>query len=839
MNATPRLWLSHLAVAVRALRRDPVGSAINIVSLALGMAACLLVLLYARYELSYDRFWPDANRIVKLTIASNPPGQPAEINGTTPGVAVPHILQDLPQVQAATRMIPRTLRVMYRNESGERRENPQSWFIDPAFFQIFPLEFVAGRPDTALVDRHSLILVEPTAVAWFGSTNVIGREVEVELPGGGTWVARVSGVVRDLPSNSHLRLHNVLMLYSTEVFDFQRAAHQTWRFGWSRSFLKLAPEASIDVLNRDLRALVERHVPPTEMRGEARLRDLITLGARPLAGLHLDSALADGLMRPSGSGEQVAIMVAVALAVLLIAAANFLNLSLAQASLRQREVALRKVIGAGRGEVALQFLLQSLLAAGLGVLAALALAELLLPYFQEFLDRPVPAAGPWTATAAALLVLLLGLGAGALPALRMAAVRPGEALHANRSVTTAGGTRLRTVLVVVQFVLAIGMLIALLVSKQQFRHLQAAERNIDTDHVVTLWGLRWPEVQEGMQAFMQEVRSLPDVQAVSASDVVPANAWAEFGTADEVMTRLADRPDGATTVLTMMPASASFFDVYRIALVAGRYLGVEHELDAAHGLTSAQMAQRGVNVLIDEAAVRSLGLAQPADALGKTLTVSLGNPPNRVPATIVGVVRAARFGGLTDVEGPKLYLQQRNWYLHFSVRAAPGTLRAVIPEVQAIWNRMFPRVAFLPTVSAEKLARDARWQQRPSQAFAVAALIAMVLSAVGMYALAAFAAQRQAREIALRRLMGASVAQVAGLLLWRLTRPLLAAALIACPLAWWALSHWLAEYPSRTDLTPAPFILALVAAIALTWAVTASRVFVAARRRPIEDLRHE
>jgi putative ABC transport system permease protein len=564
------------------------------------------------------------------------------------------------------------------------------------------------------------------------------------------------------------------------------------------------------------------------------LRQVITLGAAPLVGLHLDTDLADSLMRAGGSGEQLAILVAVALAVLLVAAVNFLNLSLAQATLRQREVALRKVIGASNAEVVLQFLLQSLLAAGLGVLGALALAELLLPPFGEFLARPVPAAGLWTALAAALLAVLLGLGAGALPALRMAAVRPGEALHANRSTAAAGGTRLRTTLVVAQFALAIGMLIALLVSQQQYRHLQAAERHIDTEHVATLWGLRWAEVREGLPAFLQEVRSLPNVQAVSTSASVPT----EFDLPD-VPARLSGRPDTEAALLGVLSIDDTFFDLYRVPLLAGRQLGLEHELDSAHGLTAEQLAARGMNVVIDEVAARTLGLAQPADAVGQALALTFGTPPRQVPTTVVGVVRSARYGGLTATEGPKYFWQDRTRHFFFSIRAKPGTLREVIPQVEAIWTRMFPRVVFEPTILSERMSQDAAKHQRPTQAFAVAALIAIALSAVGMYALAAFAAQRQAREIALRRLMGASVAQVAGLLLWRLTRPLLAAALIACPLAWWALSHWLAEYPSRTELTPAPFVLALVAAIALTWAVTASRLFVAARRRPIEELGHE
>ncbi len=289
MNATARLWLSHLAVALRALRRDAVGSAINIVGLALGCTTCLLVLLYARYELSYDRFWPGAERIFKLTLTTSVPGQPPRL-ALAPGVAMPFILQDLPQVEAGARMIPRTLRVQYRNAQGERRENPIGWFVDPDIVRIFPLEFIAGQPETALADRHAMVLVESTAKAWFGTTDVIGREIEVEVPNVGAWVSRVSGVVREPPPNSHLHLQTVLMRYSDQIFDRQRSTFESWRDPWARSFLKLKPGASVDDLNRDLRALVERRVPPTTMLGDVPLRQVITLGAAPLVGQSKEEA---------------------------------------------------------------------------------------------------------------------------------------------------------------------------------------------------------------------------------------------------------------------------------------------------------------------------------------------------------------------------------------------------------------------------------------------------------------------------------------------------------------------------------------------------------------------
>jgi putative ABC transport system permease protein len=503
------------------------------------------------------------------------------------------------------------------------------------------------------------------------------------------------------------------------------------------------------------------------------------------------------------------------------------------------------VLGANRSEVAVQFLAQSLLSAALGVLTGLAIVELALPYFREFIGRPVPAAPLAALIAAAVLTLLLGLGAGALPAWRMAGVHPAQALRPNRSAAGFSMSRIAGVLVFAQFAVAIGLLVSLFVAHQQYRSAASINREFDAAGVFTLWGLRWPEVRQGRDAFMQQVRAVPGVTAVSATTEVPGRLSSQsFGR--PVSARLADRAGGAdgtegtVTLLDAVLVDPAFFETYRVQIVAGRLLDAERELDSAHALVGrAELAQRGLNIVLNEVAVRELGIATPSQAVGKSLMVSLGGPGITVPATVVGVVRNARWLGLTVPPGPQTYFQDKTDDLFFSVRADPRTMPQVIAQVRGIWSTLFPRVAFEPKVVAQALARDLQQQQRPSVVFALAALVAVLLSAIGMYTLSAFAAQRQAREIALRRLMGASAVQVALLMFWRLTRPVLVAAVVACPLAWVALSYWLTQAGQSMALTPAPFVLAVLAAVVLAWLVAAGRVNLAVRRRLADELRYE
>jgi putative ABC transport system permease protein len=838
VNDALALWRSHLALAVRTLRADPLNAAINISGLALATAACILVLLYARYEWSYDRFWPDAERIAKLTTTLTLPGQDPRPESTAAGVAMPLILQELPQIEVGARMLPRTLRVLYRSDSGERRENPQSWFVDPDFFKIFPLEFLAGDPGTALAGPQSLVLLESTARAWFGRVDVVGREVEVELPRGATWMARVSGVVREPPPNSHLGLQHVLVRFEPRTFAFNSEAYDSWGASWTRSFIKLKPGHTAESLREDLARLLQRHVPETARMAEYPLRDVMRMDAVPLHRLHLMPELADSLMRPSGSAVQVMLMVAVALSILVVATINFINLSIAQAGLRQREVALRKVLGAARGQVAAQFLSQSLLSATLGVLVGLVLVELLLPQFRAFLDRPVPDVGIATLLAAALLVLLLGLGAGALPAWRMAGVHPGHALRPNRSSSGNMG-RAAAVLVFAQFAVATGLMAALVVAYQQYRDLARVERGYDPAGVFTLFGLRWPEVRLGRDSFMQQVGALPGVVAVAVSGDVPASLEdSVFGS--RWWMRPVDPKSSDSALIHAESISPKFFDAYGIAPIAGRLLGTEIERDSADTVADrSELAQRGVNVVISEATVRALKLGAASSAVGTDWLLAAQGLERPVPITVVGVVPDTRWLGLSVAPAPQLYFVDKRGDFFFTVRARPEAVPSVIEQVSKIWAAQFPRVAYEPEVLNEKLQRELRQKQRPSVVFAVAALIAVLLSAIGMYTLSAFAAQRHARELALRRLMGASSMQVGWLMLARLTRPVLLAAVVACPLAWFALATWLSQSAARVELTPWPFALAVVAAILLAWLVAVGRVAVAVRRRLADELRYE
>jgi putative ABC transport system permease protein len=521
-----------------------------------------------------------------------------------------------------------------------------------------------------------------------------------------------------------------------------------------------------------------------------------------------------------------------------VALINFVNLSLAQASLRQREVSLRRVLGASRGQLVAQFMLQAVLAAGLAGLLALALVELLMPAFRGFVDRPLPGWGAIGVAATAALVLLLGLAVGALPAWRLSGGRPVQALRANRSSGQVHSARWRSLLVTLQFALAIGLGAALVVAIAQFRHLQRQDRGLDVQGVLSIWGLRWPEVRAGAERFVAEARALPGVVAVGRSSDGPGKLWPSAATAS---VWAADGQEAAVVSVEPQSVDDEFFAAYRVNVLAGRVLSQQVAADRVDGIGSSTWpADRSINVVIDELASRRLGWAKPEQAIGRPIKVSLSRrDAPAVPATVVGVVRSVQARSAQEAAVPRIYYRNMQDIYFFSVRMAPPQMAQARGELQALWQRSFPRVEYDPVVVADAFEQDLARELRVGQLFGFAAAVALLLAAAGLYALSTFAIQRRAKEMALRRLMGASWQQVGRLLLWQLMRPVLVAAAIACPLAWWGLQDWLNDFEVRVPLSPVHLAGAVGAALAIAWATVASRVWSAAHRAPAQELHDE
>jgi putative ABC transport system permease protein len=819
------MWRNYLRIALTLLARNRVYAAINIGGLALGLAGCLLILNYVRYEGSYDSWLPDSDRLYQVQAKFNLPGQPAVHTQASPFIVYEKLPADFPQVEAVTALSP-------GKTVTERDGQPafiDSATVDANFFDVLGLPFAQGSAATALPDTNSIVLTETEAIRRFGTAEALGKPLSLGA-GAGKRDYRVTGVLRDLPRNTSLRLS---LLFRRDVSTMP-LEQRGWNNFEQRHYVKLRRAADAALINAGLAAWERRNIPDEVIDGKpATMSDAVDLKLLPLTNVHLGSTQ-DAALSPGGDPRALATFAIVALLTLAMAVMNFINLSTARATRRAREVALRKVVGASRGQLIVQFLGESLVMAAIAMLLALTLVELATPRISAALgaDIRITYLGPTgMLLPASALFLATGVLGGLYPAFYLSRFRPAEVLRANKSsVETLGSGRFRTGLVMLQFAIAIGLIASTWVIFSQTRYVETVDPGYRRDglvQIVNAWRFAKGSEYEAARAAML---AIPGVTH-TARTVVP------FGELRHPI-RLAKAP-GAAELLSVneYKVDAEYLQTTSIRLVAGRTLGNRFALDRALGDDQA-LAARGLNVVINRAAVPRLGLRSPQAAIGRSIRLSTGGAL-MVPATIVGVVEGARLSSAREAIQPSLYTYDPDHAEVVLVRytaARPGDVMAALNKV---WRRFEPEIPFearfVDDIAHELYAAD----RARGALFAGFSALAVLIACLGLYSLASFTTERRTREIGIRKVLGAKVRDIVRLLAWQFSKPVVLGNLIAWPVAWWAMREWLNTFDVRIALTPTPFALAGLLALAIAIATVTGHSLRVARANPIHALRYE
>jgi putative ABC transport system permease protein len=828
------MWHNYLVTGFRALTKNRTYAFINIFGLALGLAACVLLLIYVRYETSYDRWLPEAERVFQVqTFGTDPEtGEDMAQQGVTRPVAAA-LAKDFPQLEAVARL--ETDDTVVLDEGGAVTVD-KSFAADPSFFHILQVPFVEGDPKAALGNTDSVTLSRSEALKLFGTTKVLGRTVTTTRAGEKRDL-RVTGVFEDLPKNSHADFGMVRRFNSAEEEDCP------WGCVNGLVYAKLKPGADVDSINGQMQAWEKRNVPPLDIGGS-------NIGATTdwrltnVRDIHLGPAQ-DG-DRPGNDMRTIVTFTIIALLILGMAVVNFVNLATARAGQRAREVAVRKVLGAKRRQLIGQFLGESMLLVGIAMLIALALIELTLPAFSSFLDADLditylgrdglllPAIG---------LTLLVGLMGGLYPAFHLSRYKPAAVLKANQSSTDAQGTgRLRNILVVGQFAVSIGLIACTAIVYHQTVFARTADPGYQRQGLVTVAGLRNPDVQKVQETLVREISAIDGVTAASATRIVPAEGPTFFITAN-----VPGRTDKVT--LGWYSVDPSFFDTMKIDVVAGRPLSKQRPNDSVFVDTEAEEAAveaaaraivaRGLNIVVNESAARQLGFRSASAAVGKQIGIPLfGEELGVAPATIVGAVRDTRFRSVRDPVAPMIFYDD-GVYRYIAVRFESANPNAIMAAIEQVWRRHLPEVPFEAGFAEEKLAALYGADEARGQTFGSFAMLAIVIACLGLFGLAAFTADRRTKEIGIRKVFGATVTDIVKLLVWQFSKPVVIANLIAWPVAWWVMREWLNQFDERIALTPGPFVLAGLLALAIAIGTIAGHAIRVARMNPIHALRYE
>ena len=803
----PALVWNYGKIALRKLRRQKVYSFINIAGLAVRLAACLLILLWVKDELSYDAYHEKADRIYRVGLSGGRDGASKGL-AVAPFASAPAFAAEIPEIETYARLLDATPLAVVE---GRKIDLTDIYFTDPSFFSIFSHRFLAGEPSTALSRPGALVLTEETARKLFGRTDVLGRTVNFD----NEYDLRVTAVIRDVPANSHFRFKGLASLATVATRPEIRPYVEDWLrlAGWV--YLLLRDGASPAAVEAKMAAVTFQRIGDEFSRpgsaGDFRLQ--------PLASIHLWSHTV-GEIEPNGDIRTVYAFSLIAAFILILAGVNFMNLSTARSAGRGREVGLRKVMGARRGNLILQFLGESVLLTAVAAAFAALLVVLALPAFNRLAGKeigPSSLLGGGTSLFLAALVLLTGVLGGCYPALFMSAFRPAAVLKGMLGRGLKRGS-FRRVLVVFQFTISIVLMACTWIILAQTRYMKTRELGFDKDRVLVLQ-LRDEAARRGAAALASDLKSSPNVRDAALTGGIPG------GITTSLFIHMEGRPEQDDFPVDFIWSDHDFVKTYGITIVRGRDFSRSRASDAA-----------GV-YLVNETAARRMGWGDKA--VGR----KIGNEKEAL-GEIVGIMKDFHTESLKEPIGPLVVrlagpeeLTPRVRFLSLKLRG--GDVPATLAFVKSRWAQRSERgfEYFFADQTFDKLYRS---EERFGRIIAAFSVMAIFVACLGLFGLASFAAEQRTKEIGIRKVLGASEAGLIALLSKDFLKWVLAANAIALPSAYLIATRlWLVKFAYRT--TPGVPVFAAVAGLSLLVAflTVGGQTVRAALANPADSVRYE
>lgn len=805
---------NYLKIAFRNLWKRKGFSAINITGLAIGLATCLLIMLFVLDELSYDRFNKKADRIYRVD-GDIKFGGNHFILAVAPDPMGPTLKKDFPQVEQYVRF--RSNGGFLVKKGNENVQEDNVVYADSTLFDVFTLPMVDGNAAAALRQPNTVVITETVARKYFNTSNAAGKTFIINNRHNYT----VTGVIKDIPSRSHFSFDFFVSMASLE-----ESRKNNWVSNNFNTYIVLREGADPKNLEAQFDALVEKYVGPqvkalmsidmNEFRKSGNYeRHLLT----PLTSIHLHSNKVAELGANS-SVQYVYIFSAIAFFILLIACVNFMNLSTARSANRAREVGVRKVLGSLKNNLVKQFLTESILISCIALVVALALVAAMLPYFNQLAAKNIKLnllANPWLLPGLLLLVLITGLLAGSYPAFYLSSFKPIQVIKGK----LAAGfktSRLRSGLVVFQFAISIILIIATIVIYKQLHFIQSHKPGFNRQQVMVIHNST--PLGNKVKAFREEVVKLPGVDNATISGYLPTNSWRN------------DNPVFADPTLDQKRAvSMQTWDVDEqyiptlgMEMVAGRNFSKDFATDSS-------------GIIINEAALRLLGFTDP---IGKPLYFvrDLNNKDDVSALHIIGVVKNFNFNSMRQQVTPlALMLNAHNG--NIAVRLNSADIHQLVAQIERKYKTMTPAEPFNYSFMDEDFNNLYRTEQRMGVIAVSFSSLAILIACLGLFGLAAYAAEQRTKEIGIRKVLGATVSHITAMLSKDFLRLVVIAAVIAFPVAWWFMHGWLQDFAYRTDISWWVFMMAGIMAALIAVVTVSFQTIKAALSNPVKSLRTE
>jgi putative ABC transport system permease protein len=786
------MFSNSIRIAFRSLLRHKGYSLLNIGGLAVGLTCGILVTLYVLFELSFDQYHANKDRIFRIAtqVQGSTYGSIAKVNGPW-GVAAK---QEIPEIQEVVRFV--KYGSVLVSHAEKRFIETDGLFVDPQVFSVFSWKLLSGDPATALKEPNSVVLTRELAQKYFGSTDAVGKVVTLD----NMQAMKVTGVMENVPLNSHFTFTFLVSMSSLTNPD-----RDSWvRWNQFYTYLLLTSASDAPAVQSKLPGVLKEH-----MGAQA---DAYAPFLQPLTSIHLHSNLFRE-MEPNSNVTTVILMAMIGAFLLLIGCINFVNLTTARAAKRGKEVGIRKVAGANRLTLMRHFIGESLILTLIAVTIALMLAEVVLPLFNELARVKLSlGAGGWEfALAVALLALLVGVGAGWFPALMLSRFRPVEVLKGAWKVTT--GARLRKALVILQFAISAFFFVAAGVVRNQLEFIKNTNPGFNEEQLVTI-ELRNSDLVAKSATMKNELLSDPNIVSVSSSAGQPGF---DFG----IPVQIEGVPADQVPPLRVLGVDQDFIHTYQMEMAQGRDF-------------SQKLATDTLAYIINEEAARELGWADP-------LSHRIGMPViGRPLAPVIGVVKDFYFRSMHEKIGPiLLFISPPSWNSFLTVRLKSSHIDDGLRGLKTTWSKFNAQQPFTYTFFDEQFARLHSTERRTSQILDFFAGLAILLACLGLFGLAAFGAEQRTKEIGVRKVLGASVPSILGLLTREYVLLVVLANVLAWPIAYFAMTQWLQGFAYRIDIGFATFLFAGGIALLIALLTVSFHAIKAATANPVESLRYE
>ncbi len=800
---------NYVTVAIRNFIEHKLFSFINVSGLAIGLAACLIIRFWVQRELSYDRFHENSDRIyrVERELFRDKLYSRWPICG---GSYKQALIDDYPEIENAVRIWRREFSIKDQNNHVHR----QGMFaVDNSIFEIFDFGLEAGDELSALTKPRTVVLTRESALKYFDTEDVIGKSLAFE------WNNEpvdfeITGILRKVPENSHIHFDMLMSISSYPDTQFS-----SWRSNYLYTYILVTKNTSRSNLEEKLKAFVNQRLEPYYgdlLSQGLDIHEVLKMHIFPLTDIHLNPG-ENWEIEAGGNKSSVYIFSSIAVLILFIAGVNFVNLSTARANKRAKEVSLRKTVGAGLIQLRVQFIQESVLLAGIAMLLALVLVALFIPAYNSILGEMLSMNLFLQAQTIMILIgitLTVGIFAGIYPAFYLTKFEPAHVLKGGL-LSGTGKSAFRTNMAVIQFIISISLIIGMFTVYTQMKYIQTRSLGFDKENVVIL-PVRSRQVGQSYQAFRNELLQSSQIMSLSASSDIPSDTYISN-------TGFANRQNPDDNInLFIMTTDYDFLDTYRMEVLTGRKYSKEFSADTAGA------------IMLNEAAVQRIGWTAE-EAVAKKL--DRGDANNS--ANIVGVVKNFNFKSLRSEVEPLVLVLYPDYINEISIRIQPGDVGKTLDFIEQKWTETFSGEQFEYSFLDNRINQLYENEKRMQNIFIVFACLSISVACLGLFGLAAFMAEERTKEIGVRKVLGASSANILTLLSKEFIKVITVAFVVAVPISYYIMNNWLQNFAYRVNLEMWLFILPGILALVIALLSVSFQSLKAARAKPVSALKYE